>query len=168
MSDTQEVAETLTEDELQDQAIEEAEKRTRYSGPVVLEALGDEEAEVNLEELPGRGRTPIDLTPYIEVLRDNFKKNAKRPDTNKIAWSTLVTPPEAVSSVKSRFNTAGTQTEIRHEGKTVKVGIRWVGEVLETVVSPEGDQVDRVKLSLVAVVRAEGRGRKPANPENAA
>ena len=150
-------------DTAQDRVIEEAETRTRYSGPVNLDPIGEEEETVNLEELPGRGRAPIDLTPYITVLRDNFKKNAKRPDTAKVAWSTYVAPPEAVSSVKSRFNTAGTQTEIRHEGKDVKVGIRWVSEILETVQNPDGDQYDRVKLSLVAVVRAEGRGRKPGS-----
>jgi len=173
MSDTAtvETTETLNETEtptdVTEGTEEEKETRTRYSGPVMVEG-GDEE-EIDLNTVAGRGRPSVDLTPYIETLKDNFKKNeqtpwkdangkrhAKRPETNKVVKIIFVEPVEALSSVKSRFNSAGAEC---------KIGIRWVLEEVEEVVPADGNTSDmktRVRLGLVAAERREGVGRKPA------
>lgn len=159
------INETETPSDVTEGSEEEKETRTRYSGPVMVEG-GDEE-EIDLNTVAGRGRPSVDLTPYIETLKDNFKKNEqtawkdadgkrhpKRPETHKVVKIIYVEPVEALSSVKSRFNSAGAEC---------KIGIRWVLEDVEEVISPDGDSKTRVRLGLVAAERREGVGRKPAS-----
>ena len=120
--------------------VEEEAKRTRYTGPVMLEEVGEEEVDTTTSGL-GRGRPSIDLSPYEEILKANFKANAKLPAEKKVAKVFKVNT-EAVSTVKSRFNTAGAN---------VKVGITW-----QTVDNADGTTT----VKLVAGKRLEGRGRK--------
>lgn len=116
-------------------------KRTRYSGPVVLEELAEEVVDSTTSGM-GRGRPAIDLKPYEEMLAGNFAKNSNRPADSKLAI-VLGVNTEAVSTVKSRFNTAAAN---------INVGVQY-----RAVDNGDGT----TKLSIVVGKRAEGRGRKP-------
>ena len=132
----------MTDVEIQvNSTAEEANKRrTRYTGPVNLEEIGEEEIDTTTTGL-GRGRPSVDLTPYEKVLKVNFKQNVNLPPEKKVAKVYRVNS-DAVGTVKSRFATAAAN---------VKVGITW-------------SQVDHgdgwSTLKLVAGKRLEGRGRK--------
>lgn len=138
---------TMTQEthQITDEGEEVETKRTRYTGPVNLTEMGEEEIDVTTSGL-GRGRPSIDLSQYEKTLSSNYAKNAKRPNEKKLAWTCQVND-EAVSTVKSRFNTAAANI-----GVGVTYGIEAMGN-------------GQTKISIVAGKRAQGRGRKAKNAE---
>jgi hypothetical protein len=119
-------------------------KRTRYSGPINLELAGEEEIDTSTSGM-GRGRPATDYSQYEKALANNYAKNAGREGNKKVALVYRVNA-DAVSTVRSRFNTAA---------KNINVGV--------TYSQDEPDDNGMVTLRIVAGKRLEGRGRKPGH-----
>jgi hypothetical protein len=133
------------------------EKRTRYSGPVMLDFEQAEEEIVDTTTLQlGRGRPAIDLAPYQQALSQNFGRNIGRSPKEKIAWKSVINTP-ALTTIKSRFNSAGAKME-------PPIGINWLADVvLSEPVEGSDDPNEQgvTQVSFVATKRIIGRGRKP-------
>jgi hypothetical protein len=144
-----------TEDDTED--VENKEKRTRYSGPVLLDFEQAEEEIVDTTTLQlGRGRPAIDLAPYQQALASNFGRNVGRSPKEKIAWKSQINTP-ALTTIKSRFNSAGAKMD-------PPIGINWLNDVvLSEPVEGSDDPNEQgiTQVSFVATKRIIGRGRKP-------
>ena len=117
-------------------------KRTRYTGEVILQEV-KVDRKVNLTET-GKGRPAIDLKAYETALAKNFASNKKNPPESQDPYC-LEVNSEAVSTVKSRFNTAAANIDL---------GVRW------PIVEDLGNGM--TLLGLVATKR-EKRERKDGN-----